>query len=350
MKIPVFFFLGLLLVAPIVAAGQQDSGGTKTKEMDSFDAPHPLEIKKRLKTALHGALIGRDACDEDGNIYVRLYVSRAVTGRSSLESPLQKIKPDGSLGELFQNTTTDGDKLGTTGIAVAPDGQVYQVGWGRDLNLFVSTFAKDGSVKARTKLATEFFHPANLAVFKSGEFLFTGSNGKDRSIPYTAVFSSDGKFVKEITEADTAEENPHSKSPAESSSGNVQSQDITFGAAVGGADGNVYFGRAVSPALIYGVSPSGEVVRKLKIDPGRSGYVMGPIRAYKGGLAVAFSLPWQAGSVLIKVVTYSGDPIATYELTERTLVNENLACYADGSLTFVTVLEDNNVYLYTAAP
>jgi hypothetical protein len=127
-KIPVFFFLTLLLVSPIAAAGQQDSGGVK--EADSSGAPRPLEIKKRLKTALRGALLGRYACDEDGNIYVRPYISRSVTGRSSLESPVQKIKPDGSLGELFQNTAADGDKLGTTGTAVGPDGQVYQVGWG----------------------------------------------------------------------------------------------------------------------------------------------------------------------------------------------------------------------------
>jgi len=32
------------------------------------------------------------------------------------------------------------------------------------------------------------------------------------------------------------------------------------------------------------------------------------------------------------------------------LINQSLACYAEGSFTFVATSEQNDVYLYTAAP
>jgi hypothetical protein len=230
------------------------------------------------------------------------------------------------------------------------------VGWTQDKNLdiYITSFAKDGSVKARTKLETEFFRPHHLAVFKSGEFLLSGTKGKDQRTPYTAVFSPDGKLLKEVVEPEDKDIESKAKSGEAGyvlkESPDFGNSAVTFGDAVSGSDGNVYLGRATSPALIYAVSPSGEVVRKLRIDAGRSGYGIGSIRAFKGGLAIAFGLPWQATSTIIKIVTYSGDPIAAYELTEHPVDQHSLACYAEGSFTFVTTSSDNGVYVSTAAP
>jgi hypothetical protein len=357
MKITVSLFLGLLFVSPVTAASRQESGADK--EVNSApDLPRPLEIKTRLKTALQGALMGLPSCDEDGNIYVRPYVSQSKAARSSFESPVQRIKPDGNLGEVFKNSTLEGEKLAATEIDLNAEGGVYQVGWtqDKDHDVYVTSFAKDGSVKARTKLETEFFQPHHLAVFKSGEFLLSGTKGKDQHTPYTAVFSPDGKLLEEVVEPEDKEIESKAKSgekgyvlkESPNFFGNIA---VTLGGAVSGADGNVYLGRATSPALIYVVSPSGEVVRKLRIDAGRSGYVVGSIRPFKGGLAIAFGPPLgRITSTIIKIVTYSGDPVAAYELTENPLTPHSLACYAEGSFTFVSTSRDNNVYVYTAVP
>jgi hypothetical protein len=332
-KITVSLFLGLLFVSPITAAGRQESGADK--EVNSVpDLPRPLEIKARLKTALQGFLMGLPSCDEDGNIYVRPYVSQWKAARFSFESPVQRIKPEGNLGEVFKNSTLDGEKLAATEIVVNAEGGVYQVGWTQDKNpdIYVTSFAKDGSVEARTRLEIQLFRPDHLAVFKSGEFLLSGTKGKAQNTPYTAVFSLDGKLLKEVVEPEDKEA-------------------VTFGNAVSGADGNVYLDRAASPALIYAVSPSGEVVRKLRIDAGRSGYGVGSIRAFKGGLVIAFGPPLgRIASTIIRIVTYSGDPVAAYEVTENSLTPQSLACYAEGSFTFVSTSSDNNVYVYTAVP
>lgn len=311
--------------------------------------PRPLEITAKVKTVLSGALLGRAACDEDGNIYLRPYVSQRVSGLPSSASPVQKMKPDGTLAELFQNSDADGAKLPFRD-AVSADGKVHQAAWTRDGTIYVISFAKDGSSKSKTRIQTDSFLPYQLAVFKSGEFLLSGTKGKDGHTPFTAVFSSDGKLLKEVTEPedeDLAKKAESGEDYVSANGATFANSAVEFGDAVSGSDGNVYLMRATSPAQIYVVSPHGEIVRKLRIDPGRSGYVAHTIRAAKDGIAITFGIPWEKADTIIKMVGYSGDPIATYESTEQSLNPMLFACFAQGSFTFLATSRDNAVYVET---
>lgn len=360
MRFPAFFLFPLL-VFPALAGGQQQkaakssspdpAGATDTAPIPDF--PRPLAIKSTVTTALSGALLNRSACDEDGNIYLRPYVSQRVSGLPSSTSPVQRMKPDGSLGEVFQNTDAEGKKLVTEGVAVSADGKVYQAGLSDkpDYAVYVTEFAKDGSVKSRTRLQTDYFIAYQLAVFKSGEFLVSGTKGKDGHTPFTAVFSSDGKLLKEVTEpedadlAKKAEAGDRSFDSLQTSeSGNSA---VSYGDAASGSDGNVYLMRGTSPAQIYVVSPHGEVVRKLRIDPGQSGFVAHTIRASKEGLAIAFGIRWEKSDLIIKAVTYSGDPLGTYVLKDHYLSPTQFACYSGASFTFLATTTENKVLLHT---
>lgn len=350
---PVFFCLVLLFFASAPAMAQHD-GKTGADPADTAsipDQPRPLEITAKIKTELKNPLLGRTACDEDGNIYLRPYISQRLSGLPSSTSPVQKVKPDGTLAELFQNSDADGTKLATNGVSVSADGKLYQAGWTRDGIIYVTSFAKDGSVKSRTRIQGDLFHPYQLAVFKSGEFLLSGTKAKDGHASFTAVFSSDGQMLKEVSEPEDQDITKKAESGEAYVSANgatFANSAVEFGDAVSGSDGNVYLMRATSPAQIYVVSPHGEVVRKLRIDPGRSGYVAHTIRAAKDGVAVAFGIPWEKTDTVIKMISYSGDPIATYESTGNALNPMLFACFDHGSFTFLATANDNSVYLQIA--
>jgi hypothetical protein len=340
----------LFSLFPFIAGAQQDgnAGAGPPDTAPIPDAPRVLELKTQLKTSLKGALLSRAGCDEDGNIYLRPYISQRVSGLPGSTSPVQRMKPDGTMAEVFQNTDADGTKLPVTGVSVSADGKVYEAAW-TPSDVYVISFAKDGSVQSRTRIQTAYFQPYQLAVFKSGEFLLSGTKGKDGHAPFTAVFSSDGKLLKELTEPE--DEDMAKKAQAgqrgfvSENTPNFGNSTIEFGDAVSGSDGNVYLMRATAPAQIYAISSHGEVVRKLKIDAGNSGFVAHTIRAAKDGLAITFGVPFEKTETIIKVVTYSGDPIATYRSADQNLNPQMFACYSQGSFTFLGTSSDNSVFL-----
>lgn len=352
MKLTVSLALFLFLLPIPGSAQKRGHAGTDAADTATVpDFPRPLEVKSQIKTALTGALLNRAACDEDGNIYLRPYISQRVSGLPGSTSPVQRMKPDGALAEVFQNTDAGGTKLPISGVSVSADGKVYEGTW-TSSDVYVISFAKDGAVQSRTRIQTDYFQPYQLAVFKSGEFLLSGTKGKDGHAPFTAVFSSDGKLLKEVTEPEDEDIAKKAESGqrgfVSENTPNFGNSTIEYGDAVSGSDGNVYLMRATAPAQIYTISPHGEVVRKLKIDAGNSGFVAHTIRASKDGLAITFGVPFEKTETVIKVITYSGDPIATYRTTDQNLNPQMFACYSQGSFTFLATSSDNSVFLKTA--
>jgi hypothetical protein len=69
---------------------------------------------------------------------------------------------------------------------------------------------------------------------------------------------------------------------------NAGNRFVGFGDVAAGSDGNVYLLRGTSPALVYVVSPAGQVLRKLHIDPGTPDFVAGEIKLHAGRLAIGF--------------------------------------------------------------
>ncbi len=210
----------------------------------------------------------------------------------------------------------------------------------------------DGSFKSRTRLDAEFFTPYQIALFRSGEFLLSGTAGPQDRTPFTAVFGADGKLIKKIYEP----EDENSRQRAESGdrdflsdSTNAGNTFVWYGDAVAGSDGNVYLLRSTSPALIYVISPRGEVMRKLRIDSGNSALVARTLRPGPGRLAISF-LERYSTKGIIKVVDLQGNPIADYGSDDEGTYPGLPGCYVSGAFAFLVGDSDHNVYLHKAGP
>jgi hypothetical protein len=256
MKVPFIVLAGVCGIARMLCAQQLPTSIVDLKETVKIDVP----------TTHSGTQSRGGVCDGAGNLYVRRNESEKPSQeRAAL--PIQKISPEGNLAGSFRvldalpNTRTDGgvDVVGRSVFATT-DGRVFQAAIARD-GVFVVEFAPDGTVKAKTKLATgPATPPWLLAVFKSGEYLLTATTGIDNLTPFTAVFSTDGRLVKTIYEPED-EEARRKASPTDWKSrpiGTVGGADfVSKGDVAAGSDGNVYLlhGTA-SPALVYVISPA----------------------------------------------------------------------------------------------
>jgi hypothetical protein len=142
---------------------------------------------------------------------------------------------------------------------VTPEGELYLwVGSSIEITRYVLIFKPDGSYKSRIKLQPGFpWIPASIAVFANGSLLMTGQefvHGKDSARePFTGIFSSDGNLMKRLSLADDDPTN---------------NRAVAWGQMAAAKDGNIYVTRWLSPAILYAVSPGGEVVRRITVDPG----------------------------------------------------------------------------------
>lgn len=292
-----------------------------------------LRIKSSFRTGFLGPAFNRVACDDEGNLY-----ARRLRSGDKARGPVEEIGPS---GDLFRSFKVE-DPLLDLSIAdffVASGDEVYMVGWSMEnvhagSRIYVARFGRDGSLKSRTQIASEEFFPSNLAVFKSGELLLTGTEGPSDNTPFTGVFASDGRLIAKIHEP--GDEDLRIKAEAGDASvheaGIYGNAAVEMGAAVSGSDGNVYLMRRTSPALIYAISPRGEVVRKLRIDPGEFGSLPEELQSSGDRLALSFTGP--DGARVVRVVDLKGIDIATYDI-DPNLPAGPLACYNPPALTFL---------------
>lgn len=235
------------------------------------------------------------------------------------------------------------------------DGKVFQAADAQG-EVFVVEFAQDGSVKAKTKLATTSYTQSwLLAVFKSGEYLLTATTGEDNLTPFTAVFAADGRLVKKIYEPDDEEARqkalPSDWGPR--TIGSIGGADfVSKGDVAAGSDGNLYLlhGTA-SPALVYVISPAGEVLRKLRIDAGDSELLARSIKSYAGRLAIEFDrgFNFDTHQNLIKVTDLKGTSIAAYRMPPVVGTHSlYLAGYGPEGFTFLPYENEDKLYLVRA--
>ncbi len=292
------------------------------------------------RTQLLGPVFNRISCDAVGNLYARRFES-GTKGAEPVEEMSTAGDPVRSFG--LDDPTS---KFSISDFSVGAQGELYVLAWSREHvhsrgRVYVIRFGSDGAVRSRTKILSEDFFPTSLAVFQSGEFLIAGTTGQQDSAPFTAVFGSNGKIIASIYEPE--DEDLRKKAEALDPSvhdprlyGNIA---VSLGGVVRGSDGNVYLMRRTFPALIFVISPKGQVVRKFRIDPGDSTLLPEQIQVSQNRLAVSFSAP--GGPSVVKVVDYAGKDIAAYQISATVLAG-SLACYDPPVLT---LLNRNGAYM-----
>ena len=339
-------FLAVCLVLGVQA--QQKAG---VKKPDTSTTLPSLVITSSVTSQVFGPNFGRVRCDEDGNVYLRPYSADRGRAGTLHQTPIQKIKPDGSLAGSFR-VTDFREGIWGRDFFVTDKGAVYQIVQTAELEMYVLEFSSDGSLKSHTKIDTEFFSPYQLAVFKSGEFLLSGTAGKQGHTPFTAVFSSGGKLLKKLT----SPEDEDSQTRAESGDSTVVGENgfgnaaVHFGDAAAGSDGNLYLMRAGSRAWIYAVSPAGEVIRKFFVDSGDSSLQAKSMKSAPGRIAIAFGRKSEVSDNVIKIVDLEGNAIADYVFRDNRLSPAFLSCYVPPVFTFVQANGSGPLIFQNAEP
>ena len=283
-------------------------------------------VKATTKVALPGTMVNAPKCDDRGNVYLRVQDEEASkSGRKHSQSPVYEIAPNGSVLRSFDVFEVSPD-LTAIPFFVTGDGKVYMGAFDPDYGVYVVSFPS-GSAGQKLRLDSDYFLPYQIAVFKTGEILLSGVVGPRIRGVYTAVFDARGKLLKKIQEPE--DEDARLKAEA-------GEYDYTFeqtpgfgnyfaikGDAALGSDGNVYLLR--STGLIYVISHTGEVLRKMRIPPPQPGMVAYALKATQDKLAVVFLYRGRTVG-RIDIVDYNGRPITTR--TDPTISTAFLACYA----------------------
>ena len=220
-----------------------------------------------------------------------------------------------------------------------------------DPGAYVVSFSGNGTLHGVIKLGR--FSPYQLVVFPSGRFLVSGTQGPQHTVPITAIFESSGKQLKTIYEPE--DEEFRKKAAGHDSDYfsvelNYDNRAVWEGDAALGSDGNAYLLRAVSPALIYVISPEGEVLRKLHVESPEFGLRPRSLKAAPGRLAIAFTQEhWTMG--FTRVVDLRGNVIATYSADDKTIYPGLPGCYTPPTFRYVFAEDGNGkVSLQEAKP
>lgn len=347
----------------------------------SSSADSQLKVSKRTETQAKGLPLGRVSCDTQGNFYLRQFDPDGSTANQEMiQGPVQKVNADGTLGPSFKITDVS-PALSLRAFVVGAQGEVYVLAEGPPVNSTPSTtkttksttdkkpnlakkgikfpvyyvvkFSSDGSVQSTTEIHRQIreFVPYHLGVFGNGGILISGTAGDYQRRPFTAVFDATGNLIKKIYEA----EDEDSRQKAEAGdplyvddSANVGNNAVTDGEAATGPDGNVYLLRSTAPALIYVVSPDGEVVRRLHVDMKNPGFLPANMKASASGLAIVFRKK-HSRETLIKVVDYDGNEKEVHSF-DRNLPAEFFGCYVPPSFFFTKTDVNKTLHLVQVEP
>ena len=323
-----------------------------TAKRSPTSASGALRVSTSAVVPFSGAIAGKARCDDEGNVYARLVDKETSKNAYASTLPLQKIKRDGTMVTSHSAREISPD-LRVTDFFVSGDGKVFEAARSdSEGNVYVVSSFSGTSPRKALRLETDFFIPYQIAVFKTGEFLLSGILGPHNRTPFTAVFDSTGKVIGKIYESE--DEDARKRAEAGEADFRPDSTDygndfVTHGDAALGSDGNVYLLRAGPRGLIYVISNTGQVLRKLSVASPSSGLIAKRLKSLPGKLAVVF-LQKQMNQGVIHIIDYKGQPIADYATDDSRMYPGLMGCYDSQGFTFLAVDDDGGIHVHRAEP
>jgi hypothetical protein len=318
-----------------------------------------LEVSKEIPLGNLPAanLLLPHRCDTKGNIYLRFY-----TG--AMKAPVLKFTSEGERDAQFStDSVKDWEGADIYEYAIGSDGQVYllvaQLAGERKLEFGVLTFDDQGRHRFSLRLNPSFDSVDNLSVLPGGAFLILGSrklkepgpripgtpSGEQKKVrppvePRLLVVNRNGDVTTEVA---LVNGNTSGQSGDKAPRLEVPSGAVNRASLVAGEDGNVYLLMPEGKPTIWVISPAGEVIRVLDVEPPTEKAV--PLR-----LALAPG----AGLVLTTAekeereggALYPGDKTffsllnpqtgeRLYDYQSNTRLASSLACYAPTGMAFL---------------
>jgi hypothetical protein len=343
------FTLVLLILGITSISYSQENGSAAARPGASSG---DMRIVSERNVPFSGAWAGKARCDDGGNLYVHLIDpdTRRQYGKAS-RSPISRIKPDGSLAGTFKITDVSPD-LFSLDFFVTGDGKLFQAATSsREKAVYVVLFDNNGSFKSKIRLEAEYFVPYQIVAFPRGEFLLSGTLANTAGFhrtPFTAVFDSTGTLIKRIYEPEDEESRQHAAqgdpelTSEYTATGNTS---VWHGDAVLGSDGNAYLLRATSPALIYVISPRGEVIRKLRVESPGAGLKAQRLKSSSGRLAIGF-IENASTAGQVKIVDFQGKSLAQHASQDRRTNPGLPSCYNSSYFTFLSADEGSKIHVH----
>jgi hypothetical protein len=253
-------------------------------------AVQSLELKETISLAYSSPRVFGSGvkCDGSGNIFVPLPVSNPDGTLGSIV--LLEILSDSKSTKTFGSQPLSASEYPNQWIKyfdVGPAGTVYALVGTHDdgkegdkqplaPQYFIERFNSDGSTDSVDHLnyppgtGAVGLDLSHFGVFHDGTFILAGmqwdtSNGVE---PFTAVYSSNGKFIRSVALPDDVPGDQTLKAQhASSGQRDAAISAIMLGSMVSSPDGNVYLLRNSQPGQLYGVDSSGEVVKHFQLSP-----------------------------------------------------------------------------------
>jgi hypothetical protein len=322
------------------------------------DKPVTLDVKLGSTEAFSSD----GMCDRSGNTYTTV---SDFESDDKADRPLLKFDKSGSFKAEFP---TSRKSLGLSEFedhfepsAFLPGGGIARLAW-EQAGMYLTRFAGDGAFESRTKLdgpAVPMILPYQLVAFSSGEMLVSGlENCRSRRCfsafkSFTAIYDKGGHLLKRLSiseddEIDAAAEIGDSRYARAPMFGN---RAVSGSKARLGDDGNAYLMRSTSPATVYVISSSGDLVRTVKVQPAQNGWASIDMQVSNDRLAIEFSdcSPNRCEGFTFAVA----DAVTGERLTDFADDSKfgELACFvAPERFTFLTISEKNVLQLINAEP
>ncbi len=273
-------------------------------------------------------------CDTSGNLYLR---SRSE-GPATFD--VVQLSPDGTRKAAYKSADSPGLKDAFVhDFSIGDDGKVYEIVQALGERVFVLKFSPNGEFDSRIEIVAETsFMPAQLVALHDGTFFIAGTENGDEAQGGTgksvdAIYDASGKLLRKIFLKESVRRNKPTKLTDRATDLNAA---IRFGRVVPGQDGNIYVMRASSPATVYVISPTGKIVRVVKVDSPFEKATPIMLMLDAGRLAIEFSDPTadDTSDTTIRVAdALTGEKIADYRIAPE--LTEAVACYSDNRFTFI---------------
>jgi hypothetical protein len=180
--------------------------------------------------------------------------------------------------------------------------------------------------------------PINLAELVASphdNFFITGTfagekNGRNAGKPFNWIVDANGQIIRNVSlERDAAPKEALKSADI----GGAHNSAVMFGRALLGDDGNLYLIRSQSPAVVYVIRESGELLRTVRVESPMTGSEPVGLLVHGGALAITFHDSESRSLGVIRVAdAITGAPRSDYKLVYE--LGENVVCYKGNEFVF----------------
>jgi hypothetical protein len=336
---------GLLVTGGLAQSINTLRGGFQGTEPRHLSNPELVTARGLTASGFMGPL----KCDSNSNMYLRSDTDgvRAI----------REVNPKGDVVAIFSTNKVPDPNVHYAGQFDVLDGVVHQVIFmSNRADRYFVTFNADGTFRSMKSFDINVdWIPYSIQTFPTGQILATGLRNTakvDVSFPFTAIFSEDGKFLKEVLlEGDEKitkmgiEGDPRVTSPGHAGTNSAIGQ----GRMELGDDGNVYVLRHTEPAEVYAISAGGSVVHHFKVDSGDPALQPTEMHLAGGRLAILFRDKLTKEEI-IKVLTLEGKEVAAYDSPDpdvkgkekKSLLGPAFVCFSANPERFTFLSTDDS--------